>query len=120
MSQLVGRKLPQSQIPSEDFIPVSAENTDHYGNAALYAMIFGSGNKSHQIVAGNIVYVGEAAPGSLETEAKWRVTKQEDLSAGAGTNIVVTHAYVPAAGAVPAKYSGFDHIFNNYATLTYA
>jgi hypothetical protein len=149
------------------------ESSDGNGNAALHTMIFGSGNKSHQIVDGDIIYVGEAAPGTDESAPGWRVTKQEDLSAGAGTDVVVTHAYLPPsvyrgsfpdlaalqaaipAGdpgnsafvedvghtfywdyivtgdwadtgsaaripTAPAKYSGFDHVFNNYADLLYA
>lgn len=174
MSQIVGRKLPQARIFSENFTPVSAECSDHLGNAAMHTMVFGNGNKSHMIVDGDIVYFGEAYPGTDEDATGWRITKQEDLSAGAGTDMVTKHAYVPASvyrgsyatlaalqaaiavgtpgntafvedldhtffwdyqalipawtdtGSAtiiaegPAVYSGFNHIFNDYATLLYA
>jgi hypothetical protein len=119
MSQLVGRLLPQPLVPTENFTPVSAEKTDHYGNAAMQSVIFGNGLTSKIVTVGNVTYIGEAAPGSLFTEPKWRVTRLEDVG-GAGTTFETKHAYVPASGVLPAKYSGFDHIFNNYATLAYA
>ena len=122
MSQIVGRKLPQASIPAENFTAVAVEKTDHLGNAAMQTMIFGSGNRSRQITVGNTTYIGEAAPGSLYTEPKWRITRLVINVPGPGidADIETTHAYVPAAGAVPARYSGFEHIFNNYATLVYA
>ena len=173
MSQLAGRKLPQASPGNTDFTFATVENSDHLGNGALHTMVTGNGNKTHMIVDGDIIYMGEAYPGTADGSAGWRITKQEDLSAGAGTDIEVTHAYLPAAvyrgsfatlaalktaiaigdpgnsafvvanghtyywdyvttndwadtGSAdaipsgPAKYSGFDHIFTDYADLLYA
>jgi hypothetical protein len=99
MSQLVGRKLPQKDIPGTGFIPVSAENSDGNGNAALHTMVLGGSNKSHSYVdnidPAIVNYTGEAAAGTDEGRRGWRITKTTDVN-GDGAEVITTHAYTPA------------------------
>jgi hypothetical protein len=117
MAQQVGRKMPQVGIPQQDYSPVSAEPTDAVGNAGAHSMIFGNPLGSKTVTVGDIAYIGECGrPGAATADPVWRMSRLEKLADGTE----LKHAYVPAAGAVPAKYGGFDHVFDDYATLDYA
>ena len=120
MSQIVGFKALDGQSPFWGKHTLTLEPTDNLGNAAIHVMTFGNPLGSRTLVVGNYTYFGECGkPGAATSDAVWRVTRQENVG-GAGTDFPVMHAYVPASGSTPAKYAGFDHVFDNYAALNYA
>jgi hypothetical protein len=115
MSQQAGRKVPQVGVPQQDYIFTTVEPSDAVGNAAAHAMIFGNPLGSKTVIAGNFTYIGECGrPGATVADPVWRITRQETLAGGAE----IKHAFIPAAGNVPAKYAGFDHAFADYAAIT--
>ena len=118
MSQLVGRKLPQTPIDQQNWTPASAELTDHHGNAGIHTIAFGPKLTSY-IDSTNpaLMYFGDAASGTGAGVTGWCICRATIVAGGVSK---YEWAYVPASGAVPAKYSGFDHIWNNRAALNYA
>ena len=118
MSQIVGYKRLSDgldyTIPST---AASVDKTDHKSNGALCVSTYDGPAGMIVEVDGDTTSTGWCAPGHTDDtdEAIWRIRKVV-----VNGDITTTYwACKPAAGGVPAKNAGFDHIWDDKAGLTY-
>jgi len=121
MSQIVGYKrlstgLSLVGLPST---AASVDRADHKSNGALCVSTYtGPMGRIVDAAGGGVTYTGEVAPGhtgDVYDEPIWRISRVTVLG-----NITTTEwACIPASAGVLARFAGFDHIWDDRATLTY-
>jgi hypothetical protein len=95
----------------------SVDEIDNYGNGAVAVSTYAPVTKSLVDEAGGgVIYVGQAAPGSLLADPVWRIKKLTTV----GT-VTTTEWAVVVAGDADAgdQLAGFHHIWDGRAGLTY-
>jgi hypothetical protein len=123
MAQITGRRLPHVKLIDrpldQEYRPASVWPFDAHNNGALTTMdmpipITRRIDSTDPLVT----YVGMCAPELANpAEPTWLVERITDDGLG---NVIVEHAYVPASGGLPARYSTAEHIWNARAALQYA
>lgn len=121
MSQIVGYKrlstgLSVVGLPST---AASVDRTDHKSNGAMCVSLYtGPQGRIIDNAGGGVTYVGECAPGhtgDTYDEPIWRIFRV----VVSGSTTTITWACIPASPGVLARYAGFDHSWDDRATLTY-
>ena len=118
MSQITGYKRNSvlAKTTTEPYL-VSADIIDHKRNAALSVAIYGGCLSGRIDTVGTVIYTGDVAPGFRDSvsEPIWRICKIDTTS----NPVLIGYAVKPATSFGPEEYAGFDHIWNNRASLTY-
>ena len=117
MGQILGVKrtieTPNPRVQSQI---ASAEATDGSLNIGLQVVTY-SGPLTMLIdkADATYIYIGEAAPGTTQATAKWRIYRVPVADKSS-----LMWAYVPAAGLLPDQRAGFDHVWTARKTLAYS
>jgi hypothetical protein len=98
-----------------DHTPAAVDRMDHLGNAALAVAVYTGVNRKHiDDAGGGVTYVGEAANGSAESSAVWRI--QRITESGPDTLIEWAESTDPAKSG---QFGTPDNVWDSRAGLTY-
>jgi len=94
----------------------SVDETDQYGNGAVAVATYAGVLKTILDDQGaGTVYIGEAAPGSVVSDPVWRIKR---LVTAAGVTPIEFATTTNADGT--SLVGGFNHVWNDRASLTYS
>lgn len=120
MAQIVGSKRTQrGQTVLMPPTQASVDRIDHTANGALAVATYDGVCGKKTLIDGNVTYTGWCIAGrTADTDdAIWRIRRETNDGSG---NITTDWATVAASGDSPARVGEFEHVWDDYATLTYS